>query len=82
VPVGCVYDEKTNIGFAGMKVLGICGSPRRGNTEWMLRKVLEAASLEGAEVELLLLRKTDVHMCLGCLSCEAGGTQRKGICKI
>lgn len=65
-----------------MKIVGVCGSPRKGNTEWMLRKVLETASQEGAEVELLLLRKMDVRMCLGCLSCEEGGAQRKGICKI
>jgi len=24
-----------------MKVVGICGSPRKGNSEWMLRKLLE-----------------------------------------
>ncbi|MBN1176552.1 MAG: flavodoxin family protein [Dehalococcoidales bacterium] len=65
-----------------MKIIGVCGSPRRGNTEWMLRTLLEAASRNGADVELLLLRKIDVKMCRGCLACEEGGKERKGICKI
>jgi len=29
-----------------MKIIGICGSPRRGNTEWMLGKLLEMAARE------------------------------------
>ena len=65
-----------------MKIIGVCGSPRRGNTEWMLSKLLEAAAENGAEVELLLLRKMDVRTCRGCLACEEGGRERKGICKI
>lgn len=65
-----------------MKVIGICGSPRRGNTEWMLGKVMQEAARSGAEVETLLLRKMHVRMCRGCLSCEEGGIERKGICKI
>ncbi len=65
-----------------MKIIGISGSPRKGNTEWMLRKLLETAAQNGAEVELLLLRKMDVRMCRGCLACEEGGKERKGICKI
>jgi multimeric flavodoxin WrbA len=33
-----------------MKVVGICGSPRKGNSEWMLRKLLEGvAKAEMAE---------------------------------
>jgi multimeric flavodoxin WrbA len=65
-----------------MKILGISGSPRRGNTEWMLKTLIEEAANNGAEVELLLLRKMDVRMCCGCLTCEEGGMERKGICKI
>lgn len=65
-----------------MKIIGISGSPRKGNTEWMLRKLLETAAQGGVEVELLLLRKMDVRMCRGCLTCEEGGRERKGICKI
>ena len=65
-----------------MKIIGISGSPRRGNTEWMLKTVIQEAADNGAEVELLLLRRLNVRMCLGCLACEEGGKERKGICKI
>ena len=65
-----------------MKILGISGSPRKGNTEWMLGKLLEMAAQNGADVEMLLLRKMDVRICRGCLTCEEGGKERKGICKI
>ncbi len=30
--------NRVHSGFRSMKVVGICGSPRKGNTEWMLRK--------------------------------------------
>ena len=65
-----------------MKLLGICGSPRKGNTEWMLRKFLEAAAKARAETEIILLKDKDIKACSGCLSCEAGGKERKGVCKI
>ena len=65
-----------------MKIVGVCGSPRKGNTEWMLGKVLETAAKSGAEAELLLLRKMEVRTCRGCLACEKGGRERKGICQI
>ena len=65
-----------------MKIIGVCGSPRRGNSEWMLSQVMEETSRKGAEVESLLLRKMDVRMCRGCLACEQGGDQRPGKCKI
>jgi multimeric flavodoxin WrbA len=65
-----------------MKVLAICGSHRKGNTEWMLKKLLERVEENGAEVELILLRKANIKMCLGCLKCEEGGKDRKGICKL
>ncbi len=65
-----------------MKVVGICGSPRKGNTEWMLRKLLDEVARAGMETELILLREKHIEGCDGCLSCEAGGTQRKGACRI
>lgn len=65
-----------------MKIVGIVGSPRKGNTEWMVRKVLEAAEMAGAETELIVLRGKNIRMCDGCLTCEAGGKQREGICRI
>ncbi len=65
-----------------MKIVGISGSPRKGNTEWMLKTVMEEVASQGAEVETLLLRRLNVRMCLGCLTCEEGGSERKGVCKI
>ena len=65
-----------------MKVIGISGSPRRGNTEWMLNTLMEAVAKEGAETEVLMLRRMDVKMCRGCLTCEEGGKEREGKCKI
>jgi multimeric flavodoxin WrbA len=65
-----------------MKIIGFCGSPRKGNTEWMLSTLLDKAHLYGAETELVLLRKTDIKMCRGCLSCEKSGKERKGDCVI
>ena len=65
-----------------MKVLGICGSPRKGNTEWMLRKLLEAVARAGVDTELVLLRQQNIRGCDGCLSCEAGGREREGLCRI
>jgi multimeric flavodoxin WrbA len=65
-----------------MKVVAICGSPRKGNTEWMLTRVLEMLAQSGAETELLLLRKLNVKRCLGCLTCAEGGTERAGVCAV
>jgi len=65
-----------------MKILGICGSPRKGNTEWMLTRVLESAGMEGAETELLLLRDKDIGLCRGCVTCEVGDDRQPGVCII
>jgi len=65
-----------------MKIIGISGSPRNGNTEWMVKKLLAKAAESGAETELVLLRKKKIKTCYGCLSCEEGGDNRKGVCKI
>ena len=65
-----------------MKVIGICGSPRKGNTEWMLGKLLEEVAQSGFETELILLRDLTIKGCDGCLSCEMGGKERKGYCRI
>jgi multimeric flavodoxin WrbA len=65
-----------------MNVLAVCGSPRKGNTEWMLRKVLESARAQGAEAELVLLRDKDIRMCKGCMTCEVGTSGKAGACVI
>jgi multimeric flavodoxin WrbA len=56
-----------------MRIVGVCGSPRAGNTEWLLRKVLEGAKGAGASTELILLRKKRIHYCGGCLACDRIG---------
>ncbi len=50
-----------------MKILAICGSPRKGNTEFMLNTVLD--SITNHEKELVLLREKSVKHCDGCLFC-------------
>ena len=55
-----------------MNVLGICGSPRRGNNEALLREVLLSAENAGAETELIPLN--NVGHCMGCDElCNKGG---------
>jgi len=63
-----------------MKLLAVCGSPRKGNTEWMLTKLVEAAREAGAEAELVLLRQKDIKLCRGCLTCEVGRDRKPGVC--
>jgi multimeric flavodoxin WrbA len=65
-----------------MNVIAVCGSPRKGNTEWMLQKLLDDLGRGGIEVELILLRKRNIKRCLGCLTCEAGGKEREGACAV
>ena len=66
----------------GMRVVGISGSPRNGNTEWMLRRLLEEVARSGIETELICLRERKITGCDGCLSCEVGGQERRGVCRI
>lgn len=65
-----------------MKLLGISGSPRKGNMEWMVDRVLDGARGAGAETELVLLRKMDIKLCRGCLTCEVGDDRGRGTCVI
>lgn len=48
-----------------MKVIGINGSPRKGNTYTMLKTVLSAASECRVETELLNLADYEIKSCLG-----------------
>jgi multimeric flavodoxin WrbA len=50
-----------------MKTLFISGSPRSGNTEFILNKIYKVT--EGSK-EFVLLRKLDIKHCVGCLHCE------------
>ncbi len=56
-----------------MNVIAICGSPREGNTEFVLKRILTKAEELGSSVELVLLRKKRIEFCNGCLSCDSTG---------
>jgi multimeric flavodoxin WrbA len=58
-----------------MKIVGIFGSMReKGNSDWMLDTLLNAAEAEGAEVERVYLRKLEkLSQCTGCDSCAKTG---------
>jgi len=50
-----------------MKVLSICGSPRRGNSEALLRHLNAIFEKKGIENEVILLRQQVVVPCRGCV---------------
>lgn len=50
-----------------MKILSICGSPRKGNSEAILLKLQEILKKKGVENEIILLRKKKINRCLGCV---------------
>jgi multimeric flavodoxin WrbA len=57
-----------------MRVLGIEGSPRKnGNTEKLVRAILQGAMEEGHETELCKLADMKVSPCLGCIGCREAG---------
>jgi multimeric flavodoxin WrbA len=56
-----------------MKIIAICGSPRKGNTEFILKRILTKAEELGARTELILLREKRIEFCNGCLSCDSTG---------
>jgi multimeric flavodoxin WrbA len=56
-----------------VKVIGVCGSPRKGgNTEILVNNALEAARTQGAETEIILLSEKKVEPCTGCGACSSG----------
>ena len=56
-----------------MNIIAICGSPRKGNTEFVLKRILTKAEELGSSVELVLLREKRIEFCNGCLSCDSAG---------
>ena len=53
-----------------MDVLAVCGSHRKGNTEFALRKILDRFSEKGAKCEIVLLREKKIEFCGGGNCCE------------
>jgi multimeric flavodoxin WrbA len=57
-----------------MKILGLCGSQRKGgNTEFLLNEALQGARQEGAEIELYSVSGKDIKPCDGCHACMKTG---------
>ncbi len=56
-----------------MKIIAICGSPRKGNTEFILKRILTKLEEQGHQVRLILLREKKIKFCDGCLSCNETG---------
>jgi multimeric flavodoxin WrbA len=53
-----------------VKILGVCGSPRKAATEYALREALDAASqVHGVETELVTLRAKTINFCIHCDKC-------------
>jgi len=57
-----------------MKILAINGSHRKGNTEALLKKILDGATEAGAKIELVNLYDKNVKTCKACMGCENTGT--------
>lgn len=54
-----------------MKILAVCGSPRRGaNTETYLRTILTGATEQGAETRYVNVAHENVRGCIGCMHCR------------
>lgn len=58
-----------------IKVLGICGSPRNGNSKFMLEEALDFAKSisEEVEVEYCTIRGKKISGCVACQACEKNG---------
>jgi len=50
-----------------MKILSICGSPRRGNSEAILNRLKQIFEKKGVENEIILLREKNIQGCGGCV---------------
>jgi multimeric flavodoxin WrbA len=58
-----------------MKVIGVEGSPRKnGNTEKLVKTILDSASENGAETTFYKLTAMNISHCLGCFNCRETGT--------
>ncbi|OGF99252.1 hypothetical protein A2Y99_03205 [Candidatus Gottesmanbacteria bacterium RBG_13_37_7] len=50
-----------------MKIVTICGSPRKGNSEAISFKLQDLLAEKGLENEIILLRKQKIHRCVACV---------------
>ena len=52
-----------------MKVFGICASPRKGTTYYVLSKALETLESHGFETEIFACQAKDIRHCMHCDYC-------------
>jgi len=50
-----------------MKILSICGSPRKGNSEAVINRIKQLLEKKGIENEIILLREKNIQRCDGCV---------------
>jgi len=50
-----------------MKILSICGSPRKGNSETIINKIKQILEKRSVENEIILLREKNIERCDGCV---------------
>ncbi|UCG95097.1 MAG: flavodoxin family protein [archaeon] len=50
-----------------MKVLIICGSPRKGNSETLCNRMKDLLEEKGTGTEIILLRERNIQRCRGCV---------------
>jgi multimeric flavodoxin WrbA len=55
-----------------MKILAISGSPRNGNSEFLLDTILNQAKENGNQTEKILIKEKNIQFCDGCLTCAGG----------
>jgi len=53
-----------------MKTVGIVGSPRIGNTSFLVKEALNILQHEGIDTELVHLKGKQISPCEGCLRCK------------
>ena len=56
-----------------MKILAICGSPRKGNSYAILNSIKE--KYPDIDLKILLLKDLDLQMCRGCYGCVLRGEE-------
>ena len=56
-----------------MKVLAICGSPKKGNTYSVLNSIKE--NYPAIDFKILMLKDVNLEQCLGCYSCVRLGEE-------
>ncbi|AEH07394.1 flavodoxin family protein [Methanothermococcus okinawensis] len=57
-----------------MKIIGICGSPRKnGNTSFLVKEALKAAEEEGVKTEYVSLYDKELNPCIACDVCKQEG---------